>query len=485
VASFYRGEFQKANSSDSNEFSSKLPLEINFNNKTNPRDNPLKRTTITIGKQTNYIALNGYTISGKITEADGITPIPNATIILNNQEDYTSTDGSGDFAFEGISYGSQLLKVSIVGYQNVEQPIKVFNNGSLNLSLQESFEALEEVVVKAGAKKAVEEVGSGGSSFTPEETKNIPLVLGERDLFKVATTLPGVSSAGEGASGFNVRGGKTDQNLILLDRAVVYNPTHFFGLFPALNPFAVAALNVYKGSIPAQYGGRLSAVFDMETKTPNNQTLKGEASLGPITANLMLEIPLQKDSASLLIGGRSAHANWVLGALKKESLANSTALFYDGIIKYQQQLNKKNTLKTTLYHSKDAFSITSDSIYGYTNTALSIQWQRQLANKQFLNTAVTHSRYGFTIDYEGSGNNGFKQGYELTDSQLLINTKIEIYPKHTLAYGVMIKNYQMQPGFNKPYSANDLTTVVNLEAEQALEMAVFASDLINISDKTA
>ena len=485
VASFYRGEFQKANSSDSNEFSSKLPLEINFNNKTNPRDNPLKRTTITIGKQTNYIAVNGYTISGKITEADRITPIPNATIILNNQEDYTSTDGSGDFAFEGISYGSQLLKVSIVGYQNVEQPIKVFNNGSLNLSLQESFEALEEVVVKAGAKKAVEEVGSGGSSFTPEETKNIPLVLGERDLFKVATTLPGVSSAGEGASGFNVRGGKTDQNLILLDRAVVYNPTHFFGLFPALNPFAVAALNVYKGSIPAQYGGRLSAVFDMETKTPNNQTLKGEASLGPITANLMLEIPLQKDSASLLIGGRSAHANWVLGALKEESLANSTALFYDGIIKYQQQLNKKNTLKTTLYHSKDAFSITSDSIYGYTNTALSIQWQRQLANKQFLNTAVTHSRYGFTIDYEGSGNNGFKQGYELTDSQLLINTKIEIYPKHTLAYGVMIKNYQMQPGFNKPYSANDLTTVVNLEAEQALEMAVFASDLINISDKTA
>ncbi|MDO7586380.1 MAG: TonB-dependent receptor, partial [Flavobacteriaceae bacterium] len=283
----------------------------------------------------------------------------------------------------------------------------------------------------------------------------------------------------------NVRGGKTDQNLILLDRAVVYNPTHFFGLFPALNPFAVAALNVYKGSIPAQYGGRLSAVFDMETKAPSNQTLKGEASLGPITANLMLEIPIQKDSASLLIGGRSAHANWVLGALKEESLANSTALFYDGIIKYQQQLNKKNTLKTTLYHSKDAFSITSDSIYGYTNTALSIQWQRQLANKQFLNTAVTHSRYGFTIDYEGSGNNGFKQGYELTDSQLLIDTKIELHPKHTLAYGVMIKNYQMQPGFNKPYSANDLTTVVNLEAEQALEMAVFASDLINISDKTA
>jgi hypothetical protein len=241
VASFYRGEFQKANSSDAEikelssklpkKSSSKLPLEISFNNKTNPRDNPLKRTTITIGKQTNYIAVNGYTITGKITEADGITPIPNATIILNNQEDYTSTDGSGDFAFEGISYGSQLLKVSIVGYQNVEQPIKVFNNGSLNLSLQESFEALEEVVVKAGAKKAVEEVGSGGSSFTPEETKNIPLVLGERDLFKVATTLPGVSSAGEGASGFNVRGGKTDQNLILLDRAWCTIPPIFLVYF--------------------------------------------------------------------------------------------------------------------------------------------------------------------------------------------------------------------------------------------------------------
>ena len=241
VASFYRDEFQKANSPEAEvkelssklpkESSSKLPLEISFNNKTKRTKNPLKKSPITIGKQTNYIAVNGYTITGKITESDEITPIPNATIILNNQEDYTSTDGSGAFAFEGILYGTQLLKVSIVGYQNIEQPIKVFNNGTLNLSLQESFEALEEVVVKAGAKKAVQEVGSGGSSFTPEETKNIPLILGERDLFKVATTLPGVSTAGEGAAGFNVRGGKTDQNLILLDRAVVYNPTHFFGLF--------------------------------------------------------------------------------------------------------------------------------------------------------------------------------------------------------------------------------------------------------------
>jgi len=495
VASFYRGEFQKANSSDAEikelssklpkKSSSKLPLEISFNNKTKPTKNPLKKSPITIGKQTNYIAVNGYTITGKITEADGITPIPNATIILNNQEDYTSTDGSGAFAFEGISYGTQLLKVSIVGYQNIEQPIKVFNNGTVNLSLQESFEALEEVVVKAGAKKAVQEVGSGGSSFTPEETKNIPLILGERDLFKVATTLPGVSSAGEGAAGFNVRGGKTDQNLILLDRAVVYNPTHFFGLFPALNPFAVAALNVYKGSIPVKYGGRLSAVFDMETKAPNNQSVKGEASLGPITANLMLEIPLQKDSASILIGGRSAHANWVLGALKQESVANSTALFYDGIIKYQHQLNKKNTLKTTLYHSKDAFSINSDSIYGYTNTAISIQWQRQLANKQFLNTAITHSRYGFTIDYEGTGNNGFKQGYDLSDTQLLLDSKIQLHPKHSITYGVMAKNYRMELGFNKPYGINDLTSLVDLEAEQALEMAVFAADLINLSDKTA
>lgn len=485
VAGFYRGVYEKSSQRDQENSATEAPITIRFNNKKEGQENPLKNPLMALGRQTNYVSVNGYTIAGKITEADGKTPIPNATVILNEAQDYTTTDQNGRFTFNEVPYGIQEIKVSIVGYKNTVQPIQVFNNGTLNLALQESFEALEEVVVKAGAKKAVEAVGSGSSSFTPEETKNIPLVLGERDLFKVATTLPGVSSAGEGASGFNVRGGKTDQNLILLDRAVVYNPTHFFGLFPALNPFAVAALNVFKGPIPAQYGGRLSAVFEMETKAPNTQSIQGEASLGPVTANLMLEIPLQKDSASVLIGGRSAHANWILNALKQESVANSTALFYDGIVKYQQQLNKKNTIKTSLYHSKDAFSITSDSIYSYTNTAVSLQWQRQLPNAQFLHTALTHSRYGFNIDYEGSGNNGFKQGYRLTDTQLLVDTKAVLHPKHTLTYGAMVKNYQMQPGFNGPYGPNDLTTAVDLENEQALEMAVFASDLIAVSEKIA
>lgn len=450
-----------------------------------PGGTSLIRAVKIIGKQTRFIAVKGYTISGKITETDNKTPIPNATVILNNNALYTSSDLNGSFTFNEVAYGDHILEISLVGYQNIKQPIKVYNDGILKLNLLESYEALDEVVVSANANRSVQEIGSGESSFNPEETKNIPLVLGERDLFKVATTQPGVSSAGEGASGFNVRGGKTDQNLILLDRAVVYNPTHFFGLFPALNPFAVANLTIYKGSIPAQFGGRLSSVFNLETKKPNPEKISGSVSVGPITGNLLLEIPAKKDSASIMIGGRSAHANWVLKALEETTLNNSTALFYDGIIKYQQQFNEKNILKLTAYHSKDAFSITSDSIYGYTNTAFSLQWQKQLKNKQFLHTTATHSRYGFTIDYKGVGNNGFRQGYSLSDTQLLIDTKAMLNKHHELRYGMAVQGYQIAPGFNEPYGPNDLTKEVQLEQEQALTAAVFITDRITLSQKTA
>ncbi len=480
IEGFYRGDFAKANVQIKEDLSTNLGIDL----QTKKRATPLERSLLLVGKQTNYISVNGYTLEGVLTELDGKTPLPNATVLLRGTDQFASSDMQGRFILEEVPHGAGELDISLMGYEGVLQPIRVYNNGGVALSLAPSYEALDEVVLEANANRAVQDVGSA-NSFNPEETKSIPLVLGERDLFKVATTLPGVSTAGEGAAGFNVRGGKTDQNLILLDRAVVYNPTHFFGLFPALNPFAIENLTVYKGAIPAQYGGRLSSVFELETKKPDSQKISGQASLGPVTANLLLEIPLKKDSSSVMVGARSAYANWIFNTLKKSDLENSTALFYDGIIKYQAAINDKNTVKATAYHSKDAFSISSDSIYSYENSNMSLQWQKQLKNKQFLNTAITHSRYGFGIDYLGTGNNGFKQGYSLTDTQLLADSKIDITPKQQLSYGAAAKHYQIQPGFNRPYGPSDLTTEVDIDSEQALEMALYLSNLITLSEQTA
>ena len=207
----------------------------------------------------------------------------------------------------------------------------------------------------------------GKSSIMALETKNIPLVLGEQNLLKAATILPGISSAGEAATGFNVRGGKADQNLILLNEAVIINPNHFFGVFQALNPFAINSLNVYKGNIPIEYEGRTSSVFELTTKKPATNEFKGDVSLGPITANALLEIPVKKDRSGLMIGLRSAHSNWLLRSLKDPKLNKSEAAFYDAIVTYEDQISEKDKLKATLYYSEDQFSITSDSLYQSAN----------------------------------------------------------------------------------------------------------------------
>ena len=481
INGFYRGAYPQAKLKEPEQLP-KAALGIAL--QTKKRSTLLERKLLLVGKQTNYISVNGYTLEGVLTELDGKTPLPNATILLSGTDRFATSNNQGRFILEEVPFGAGELDISLLGYESVKQPIRVYNNGEVALSLAPSYEALDEVILEANANRAVQEVGNA-NSFNPEETKSIPLVLGERDLFKVATTLPGVSTAGEGAAGFNVRGGKTDQNLILLDRAVVYNPTHFFGLFPALNPFAIENLTIYKGAIPAQYGGRLSSVFELETKKPNPEKISGQASLGPITANLLLEVPLQKDSSSLMIGARSAYANWIFNTLKQTDLENSTALFYDGILKYQAAVNEKNTIKATAYHSKDAFSISSDSIYSYQNSNLSLQWQKQLKNKQILNTALTHSRYSFGIDYSGTGNNGFKQGYSLTDTQLMADSKLALGERQQWSYGLAVKHYQIQPGFNRPYGPLDLTTEVDIDGEQAIEMAVFLSNLLTLSEQTA
>ena len=153
------------------------------------------------------------------------------------------------------------------------------------------------------------------------------MVLGERDIFKVAATLPGISSAGEGAAGFNVRGGKTDQNLVLLDDGVIYNSAHFFGIFSAINPFTSNEVTIYKGNIPAKFGGRLSSVFDIKTKDANIEKFSGEASIGPVTSNLALELPVVKEKAGILIGARSTYSDWILRSLDEEQLNKSKANF--------------------------------------------------------------------------------------------------------------------------------------------------------------
>lgn len=421
--------------------------------------------------------LQGY-VRNKITNE----PVPDLSILVRGKGIGTVTDTNGYYAIR-LPAGSNILRTSAMGIQGTEREILIFNDGTLDFNLTESLELLEEVVVQADAAKNVEQANTGTTQIESEASKNIPLVLGERDILRVATTLPGITTAGEGASGFNVRGGKTDQNLILLDDAVLYNPSHFFGIFQALNPYTTKGVDIYKGNIPAEYGGRLSSVFDIVTKDGNTDKFAGEASIGPVTANVALEIPIIKEKSALVLGGRGAYSDWILRALDEEKLKNSTASFYDGIIKYNHKFDVNNELRITGYYSRDAFSITSDSLYTYSNRGFSLRWDKKFNEKNTGSLVAANTQYRFNIDFDGQSNNDFGLGYQIYENEIKLNFKYLFNDQHAFTYGLSGKHYSVDPGNISPKGAGSIIQPLSIPGETALEAAIFLSDEYKVSDQ--
>lgn len=302
-------------------------------------------------------------------------------------------------------------------------------------------------------------------------------------MLKVATALPGITTAGEGAAGLNVRGGKADQNLTLLDDVLIYNPQHFFGLFSALNPFTIGKVDIYKGAIPAEYGGRLSSVFDIKTKDPNTEKLEVEASFGPVTSNITVQTPVVKEKSGLMIGVRGAYANWILRSLDDEALNNSEASFYDGIITYNHKINEKNKIKATGYYSRDDFSITSDSTYVYSNQAISLKWDHKFNDKHQGNVLLANSRYQFDINFDGETNDDFKLGYSVNETELKLKMDYNHSPKYKFNYGLSNKLYQVQPGSIEPDGDGSIITPLTIDKEKALESAAFISGKFDFTPK--
>ncbi len=438
--------------------------------------------TVRIGKENVSNAKTSYVIRGYAKTKELGQAISNLSIILNGRNTGTATNDSGYYELE-VPIGTSIITTSSLGIEPSTTRIIVFNDGELNFDLNESVEFLDEVVVQANAAKNVEEALSGSTELVVEETKNIPLVLGERDVLKVATTLPGISTAGEGAAGFNVRGGSTDQNLILLDNAVMYNPSHFFGIFQALNPFTTKDLKILKGGIPAEYGGRLSSVFDITSKDANNEKIAGEAAVGPVTSNVVLEIPVVKGKSGLIVGGRGTYSGWILRSLKDDALSNSEASFYDAIAKYTHFVNEKNTVKAMGYYSNDAFSITSDSVFGYNNRLFSLEWDHQFNDKNTANLVLANSNYRFNIGYEGNSDNNFDLGFVVDETEAKFKFTYLHSAAHKFDYGLSTKLYSVQPGYQEPLGGNSIVDTKVIPTEKAIETAVFISDNFKVNDK--
>lgn len=443
------------------------------------KDNP---EIITIGKQ-NSNSKSYYTLTGKVNNLRTNEPLQNLVISVQNKSINAVTDEKGIYSIK-LPVGYNSLETRLLGHKPEIRNIIIYGDGSLNFLVSEDTEELSEVLIVSKRNDNVKSVISGVTRIDVADIKTIPLVLGERDILKVAVTLPGIKTAGEGSSGFNVRGGRTDQNLILLDDAVIYNSAHFLGFFTALNPFTTGSLDIYKASIPVQYGGRLSSVFDIKTKDGNMEKLSGEGSIGPVTANLAVETPVIKNKSSLTTGFRATYSDWVLKTIKdEESLKNSQASFFDGVLKYTHKFNDKNRIQSTIYYSKDKFSISSDSVFNYSNLLGSIKWDHTFNGKNRGSVIVSSSQYKYDIDYEGDRNLNFDFGYNINETQLKLNMKYLYNKKHKFDYGFNSKLYKVNPGNIKPKGENSDIEALSLDEERGIESAIYISDLYEISNK--
>lgn len=438
-----------------------------------------------IGKEEkNVPTQNTFKLTGYVKNDKTGAPIPDVIITIKGEEIGTTTNTDGFYSLD-LPQGRYTVEAKSLKTKNRSRRVSLFNNGTLNFSLTETYEQLEEVFLEAEVDRNVKEPLTGVTKIEVEEIKNIPLVLGERDILKVATTLPGITNAGEGSNGYNVRGGKTDQNLILLDEASIYNPSHLFGIFSALNPFVTGEVEIYKGNIPAEYGGRLSSVFDIKTKDANTKEFAGEGSIGPVTSNLTLELPVVKDKAALMVGGRATYSRWILRSLDDKSLQKSQASFYDVVAKYNHKINENNDVKLMAYYSKDKFSITSDSLYTYSNRLASVKWKHKFNEKLKSDLIVTNSEYQFDITYNGNFNNDFDLGYKNTETEVKLRLDHKAGEELRLNYGLSSKLYKINPGDVRPLNQESVINPISLEQEKGLESAVFLTADYDVSEKLA
>lgn len=444
--------------------------------------NTVSTKVIKIGKEKTTAYRNEYRLSGFVKNKNTSKPIPNLVLLIKNKNIYTTTDKKGYYSFR-VPFGYNEIETVLLGYEKLTTKIIMYNNGSHDFYVNENSLNLDEIVIEANAKKNVKAVISGVNQIKIEEIKVVPQVLGERDLLKIATTLPGVVSAGEGSDGVNVRGGKTDQNLFLLDKSVLYNPTHFLGLFSAINPFTTKDFKVYKGNVPSEFGGRISSVFDISTKKSSVEEFSGEASLGPVTSNIALNVPIVKEKSGLLVGLRSTYSNWMLKLIKDEKLKNSSAFFFDAIAKYNHVFNENNSITTSGYYSTDSYSIASDSTNTYSNKILSADWTHRFNDKSYGNLSISNSSYNFKIDYEGNTNKNFNLNYKIDELNLKLKMNYDYSLKHKFNYGVATKLYNVNPGSIEPKGSKSIIAPFSVQKERALESAAFISDEFTLNKK--
>jgi len=431
----------------------------------------------------NSASTRNVAMTGLVTNFKNGEPMPGVTLMIEDPRMGTTTDAFGFYSIR-LPPGRRELIIRGVGVKDTKRQLMLFSDGKLDIEMDEQIYSIAEVSILADKVDNIRSVSGSLERLQMRNIKNIPTVMGEADILRIILTLPGVKSVGEVSSGFNVRGGATDQNLILYNDGTIYMPAHMFGLFSAFNPDVVENIELYKSGIPAKYGGRISSVLEISSKEGNKKKFQGAASIGLLTSRLTLEAPLFKGKGSFIVGGRTTYSDWLMKKIpEKSGYSNGSAGFYDLNGSASYKINDNNNVYLTGYISRDRFSFSNRDQYAYQNASFAVKW-RHIFNSKFTSAyTVGHDHYSYSSKDTSDMFNAYALDFAINQMFGKADFNYYLSNSHTVNAGINMIHYRLNAGNYQPALESSLIMEDRIPTEKALETAVYVSDQWEISQE--
>ena len=437
-------------------------------------------SSVEIGNPAEKNNPGNVTISGYITNKDTKEAVSGVTVFIKKLSVGTISNEYGFYTLT-LPRGIHLVQFSFIGMREKSVNLNLNGKGEMNVEMNSVLIPLKETVVSAQKSVTLKRFEIGAEKINVTSFKLSPTSMGESDIIKSVLLLPGVQSVGEGSAGFNVRGGSADQNLILLYGAPIYNSSHFFGFFSAVNSDIIKDVTLYKGGIPSRYGGRISSVLDIGSKEGNRNEFAGSAGISPITAHISLEGPIIKDTLTYILTARTTYSNWIFGMINNPEIHNSRASFYDLNGRVTYNLNKNNKIDFSAYNSHDAFRFNSDTVYSYNNTIFALNWRHFFSSRFFSSLSVNNSSYNYNISSQGIPIEAFILSHKINSTGYKADFNWFL-GRNEINFGLDLTKYVVNPGSYLPNSDSSLVVPNRIEKEQAWEGALYIDDKFLLTD---
>ncbi len=435
---------------------------------------------ITVWFACSAYAQQKFTISGYIKDASNGETLIGANIFI---KELASGVSSNEYGFYSISIpeGSYQLEYSYLGYQTVVRDVALTENITINVEFDPEDIQIEEIVIAAEAKdRNVSDLEMSANTMDIQTIQKMPTLLGEVEVLRSIQLLPGVSSVGEGASGFNVRGGSIDQNLVLLDEAPVYNSSHLFGFFSVFNPDAVKDIKLLKGGIPARYGGRLSSILDVRMKEGNNKKFAMNGGIGAIFSRLSIEAPIVKDKSSFIVAGRRSYIDILAKPFLNEELEDSALNFYDLTIKTNYKFSEKDRIYLSGYVGRDNFGFGDQAGFNWGNRTLTFRWNHLFSDRLFSNLTLYTSDYDYRINFGDEADNKFDWDASIINYSAKPEFSLFLSPTNLVRFGGQFIAYRFEPGNAIGVSEGEVLDI-SVDNKYALEGGLFFENEIDFN----